>query len=688
MPASQPSPHPHLRPYEPGIDGLRAVAVLAVVMFHVAPQLVPGGFIGVDVFFVVSGFLISRNIVDDLRAGTFSLTGFYARRARRILPALIVTIAVSMVVAVTLLTPGHLQQTAGAAVYSLLSIGNIFFWREAGYFDSAAEFKPLLHLWTLGVEEQFYVLWPALLVLGFRSRRFLLGALLLSGALSLGASTWRVASEPAAAFYLTPFRMWEFVIGAVCVWTVTRRAATGWMNAAVLGAGLAAIVTSALLYSRETLFPGFAALLPCVGAAMCLHATDAPVIGRLLTNRLAVGIGLISYSLYLVHWPFYVFYKYFVFRPLVILEQCAIVAASIVAATLLYRLVEQPFRRQRLPYGMSGRVVLAFASALILSTGVVAYRAWAERGWPWRLDGQAQLYWRQMQRDDAAMCARPPEMVDRVYVCPLGAVSESQAFDVALLGDSHAFQWLPGLNTLFRQHEILGANLNFGAGGFLPLVGAMTYDNSVPRAEVPAVARDTEDLLLKTGPPVVIWSARWSFYAWTRREPGEDGERKFLTYRPFTEQSPSSSLSALRLALTDTLSRYRAAGLHTILLGQVPYPGATASDCLTRPGWLWLPRSGVECQQTSAAEVRERLASTDALLMEFQVRNPADVTTVLFSDLMCAGHARCDFLDEDGAYYTSNGHLSAYGSKVLANKYLTQIVPLIQRKVAARRNLH
>lgn len=667
------------REYRPDIDGLRALAVMAVVLFHAAPNVVPGGFVGVDVFFVISGFLITRNILLDAGDGSFSFWRFYVRRIRRLFPALFVTVALSLLASIILLTPEHLGQFGASALYSLGSVANIYFWQQTGYFDAWSTFKPLLHFWSLGVEEQFYLVWPLTIVaiLWLRPRLLLPVLLLLAAASLIAAQLW-VQSEPLTAFYLTPFRIWEFAIGAACLWSPKL---DGWLEELVFAAGLLLIASSSLLYTNETPFPGVNALAPCLGVALAITAGRAKL-AWILRNPIAVWIGLISYSLYLVHWPLIVFYRYWTFAPLSMVEQIGLISASVLIAFLMYKLVEQPFRRTSLPYGLRPITAGGLAIGLLAITVIPSYFAWQQSGWPWRLTGQAALYWKQIGAPwNGIECNKPRYPKDGTYLCEFGE-DHGEKFDAVLLGDSHAWHWIPGLDALFRKNHLAGAAIT--GGGTLLLRGGTRYDGSVPTPSSNEWARNTDDFILRSRPPVVIISARWSMYTLTIPEPGEEAETKFFTYKQYQDLTPSSSSAAVRAALIDTVQRYKDAGIQTILFGQVPYPGSTTAECMTRPNWILSPKTGLACQQTTKAEALTRSRATDALLLEIGGKFPDAASVFLFSDAMCSGKPNCVFLDENGSYYWRYGHLSYYGSVELADRYMQGVISIVKREMSKR----
>ena len=295
--------------YRPDIDGLRAVAVLSVVIFHAFPDeaWLPGGFIGVDVFFVISGYLISKILFSEIEQHRFSLASFYGRRIRRIFPALAVCLAAVLAYGFVVLLPSELAQLGKQVFFGASFLSNFALWSESGYFDRAATSKPLLHLWSLGIEEQFYILWPPLLWIAFKLKaaigRLIVGLLVASFAVNIALSLTDTSSD----FYLPVSRFWELLAGAALAWRPDINLKAGLKHVISL-AGIAAILMSARLFASEMHFPGWLALLPVAGSvAVILAGSNAVVNKTILSNRVAVSIGLISYPLYLWHWPLIAF---------------------------------------------------------------------------------------------------------------------------------------------------------------------------------------------------------------------------------------------------------------------------------------------------------------------------------------------------------------------------------------------
>lgn len=330
------------------IQGLRAIAVLSVIIFHASGGTVlPGGFAGVDIFFVISGFLITGVLLRASQHGRFSLLDFYRRRCRRILPALLVMVAATLAVGALLLSPADYAAAARSAVAALLFVANILFQKQNGYFDQASELKPLLHTWSLSVEEQFYLVFPLGLwtILRFAPSR--LELLIALGALgSLALSVWAVEARPGFAFYGMPGRGFELGLGALLALRVPAVAALPHHRRDLLSlAGLAAIAASFFLFSAGSAWPGLLALLPCLGVVAVISAggPGETIAGRLLAWPPVQAVGTLSYSLYLWHWPVLVFATHLTFAPLTPWQTALAMAATLILAWASWRWVEQPF---------------------------------------------------------------------------------------------------------------------------------------------------------------------------------------------------------------------------------------------------------------------------------------------------------------------------------------------------------
>lgn len=376
--------------YRPDIDGLRAIAVLSVMFFH-AGIGVSGGFVGVDIFFVISGYLITGLILRDTRQGRFSLAEFCERRIRRILPALLLVTFTTVAAGWFLLLPDAFLSLGRSIVSMAILASNVQFWRESGYFDGAAEVKPLLHTWSLAVEEQFYLFVPLMLLgLGrIKNGRWSFAIVAACALISLAVSIYGTYAMPVATFYLVPTRAWELFAGSLLAFVpgAGPTSRQGREIATILGLGL--VLTPCFIYGRATSFPGLGALPPVLGAALLIWSGSRESLARrVLVWRPLTFIGLISYSLYLWHWPLFAFTRYLIEFPS-LTTRFLLVTVSIVIAIPSWRYVELPFRRRRMlasrpsifAFGATG-VTVTLASGLVLVMG---------QGLPRRLSPEAKV---------------------------------------------------------------------------------------------------------------------------------------------------------------------------------------------------------------------------------------------------------------------------------------------------------
>ncbi|MCF2906684.1 acyltransferase [Octadecabacter sp. CECT 8868] len=435
--------------YRPEIDGLRSIAVIPVILFHGGFTLFSGGFVGVDVFFVISGYLITSIILKGLEDGSFSLMDFYARRCRRILPALFFIILVTLPFAWVWMLPLQFKDHAQSMVAVTVFASNILFWIESGYFAPAAELKPLLHTWSLAVEEQYYVFFPLILMLFWlRSRVVSISLLALIFIASLLAAEWGWRNAPSANFYLLPFRAWELMMGSLTAIWLLRRGADARPNNALSAIGLAMILASIFVYDGETPFPSLYALLPVAGTAMVIaFAGTGTAVASLLSRKAFVGIGLISYSAYLWHQPLFAFARLADSAEPPHWLMATLAVASLGLAVLTWRFVERPFRK---PRAGAGRTLIAAGTASVaigISGAMLSTVEWQRNFFIRTLPDENQpLLARieQVRSEHAFSLDRPdqclfvleditPDLRDQFDKC---AAEHGPA--IAILGDSHS----------------------------------------------------------------------------------------------------------------------------------------------------------------------------------------------------------------------------------------------------------
>jgi len=499
--------NPHLR-YRPDIDGLRAVAVIPVLLFHLRAGPLTGGFIGVDVFFVISGYLIGRIILDGAKNATFSVKQFYVRRILRILPAMLAMLAVTTIGALVLLMPVELEAYGSSLAAAALSYSNIHFWLTADYFGTGADSAALIHTWSLAVEEQFYIVLPLLIfpVMWIAPRR--LGTTLIAVTLfSFLWSLWAVSNTPDAAFYLLPSRAWELGIGVLLAYGYCDWDFRPWQRQALASVGFFAIAASFLLATPKTPFPGLAALPACAGAGAIILAGRAGTtwVGRFLALRPMTFIGAISYSLYLWHWPIIVAQQVgLVFGdglPTAV-EKALLILISLAAAILSWRYVERPFRR--MADTARPAAVFAVAGSVVALFTAIGFTLIAAKGLPKRiapevvktaayLDYQLHDYFRQ---DSCFVVAQRPAEFDAAS-CLRRSMTKP---NYLVLGDSYAAHLWWGLARGMTDANIMQAT----AGGCPP----------VPGGAYPRCRRLTrfmlEDYLAKMPPDGIWYAANWA----------------------------------------------------------------------------------------------------------------------------------------------------------------------------------
>ncbi len=495
--------------YRPEVDGLRAVAIVLVLFYHAGLGLT-GGFVGVDVFFVISGFLITGLILKAQEANSFGLQSFWVRRIRRIVPASAGLVFVTLIAGSVLLLPPDLKELADTTVRQQLMISNFYFARHGGYFDGASELKPLLHTWSLAVEEQFYLVYPMLLMFLRRYSKTVVGCLLLGIAVcSFFISEWQVRNAPMTAFYLLPARAWELLLGGlICFLPKPARLDLRLANLLSCG-GLGAIMLSATAFDSMTRFPGSAALLPCLGAAVLIYANTIKLtwIGRALAVRPVVFVGLISYSLYLWHWPILAVLRYRLNSELPTSTACLAITASFSMAYLSWRFIETPFRTTTVSswssFGSRPRVV--FAAAILSGVVLIALSGSmiATDGIKNRFDKQTNAYVAAMNSKKYAHNVTT-EQVRSGRLPSFGA--EQGPIGCLIWGDSHAMALIPALDATCRKRGIQGVQATRSS---TPPLLDFARPNKPNAAEF---NQSVVDYILQRHIPLVYIAGFWSGY--------------------------------------------------------------------------------------------------------------------------------------------------------------------------------
>jgi peptidoglycan/LPS O-acetylase OafA/YrhL len=690
--ASQPCPVERVdeaaRAYRPDIDGLRAIAILSVVFYHAGLAELPGGFTGVDIFFVISGYLIGGHIFSELQTGAFSYLRFYQRRARRILPAFYAVLVFSIAASLILLSPLEARQFGRSACAATLSVSNILFWHGAKYFDTKSEFIPLLMTWSLAVEEQFYAIIPLLMVLLARVRRtWILPAILSVCALSLLLAQHELTSQSEAAFqaafYLLPARAWELGVGlalAVAELTHVRKTGARRLPAFVpecmgLG-GLVMLLTPILLLNAHSSFPGAAALPSVLGTALLIAAPASFINRRLLSLPPLVFVGRVSYSWYLWHWPLLAFLHILSGGGLPPAAPFLAVAVAFPLAVLSYFFIEQPFRRSTRP---PAQLLLRYA---LVSAGMLGICAaiWLSRGIPQRYPVLAQ-----MEAANPSLASDPCLAEDDNdqpnFEKPCYDASDKTP-SIALWGDSHAAALGPGLRSAASTQGYSFVQLT--KTSCLPLIGVMRFIPRIPAQAARCLNFNRKVLDMIRADQrirIVILTGAWAGCLERTWEAGwltADTSHQPLTSAGLRSQIQSTSaIQALFIqSLAAQIQTLRAAGKYVVVVEDVPN---FSFDPILRVRAAHIPaRAALVKALELAPEIDPGFApnngdtnadSLTADALRQAVPTQGGVELIDLKPVFCGDSAHCLYRDGSRLLYFDSGHLTGDGARFAVRNF-------------------
>ncbi|RSC01657.1 acyltransferase [Rhizobium sophoriradicis] len=629
--------------YRPDVDGLRAIAVGIVILYHFGFAATPGGFIGVDVFFVISGFLITTILRTEYLSGKLTLIGFIERRIRRIYPALLVVVAVSSVLAFTLFMTDDLKLFGKSATSIAILRSNINFWREAGYFDVSASTKPLLHTWSLSIEGQFYLIFPLCFAVAARLFPRLIPAGVAAGAVLLFLYSTEIVTYVSkdAAFYLLRSRAWELLIGAVLALGVLPTLRTAALQNLAGSIGIVMIVGGCILMTSVLLFPGPWALVPTIGAALIIwsgtHNAAPHGVARALGCKPLVLVGLMSYSLYLWHWPVLVFAKYFAIRELRGYETAALAVIVVSISYLSWRYIEVPFRRTA--RSMTSRGVyfgcIAVCTAAIALFGLAA----SSSGMAWRLTPEVRNLL-------AATKGRelPPANLHELPVdgFKLGAGTSGASF--VLWGDSHARALSPAVDDIAKSRGISG--YLFTKPGCMPTAVANHLSD-----QCAAYASAVTDFISRSDIKTALLVARWSAYPRWWQDAAGGGDLSSLE---------TDFASSLRRTV-ETLANH---GLNVIVVEEPPNVGSNAPNPTARRLHFGRENSNVFRIDSHA----KGIVFTDEKLRSIV----GDIAQLVPSHRAFCDNDLCSSVGEELPYYFDDDHVSPYGAAKIGH-LLTQV---------------
>jgi peptidoglycan/LPS O-acetylase OafA/YrhL len=637
--------------YRSDIDGLRAIAVLSILFFHLDFEVFQGGFVGVDIFFVISGYLITSIVLRQIQSGEFSLIRFYERRMRRILPALFVVVVCTLAAGLLLFNPDLLIELAESAVATAVFFSNVLFYLEDGYFSRASELKPLLHTWSLGVEEQFYILFPGLMLIVSRygGKNFNLWITLLF-LVSLSLSIYMVGANETGAFYLIFSRAWELLTGSILALQIIPLIKSAWWRNVLSITGILLMAWGIFIFDEDTDFPGSAALLPVLGAGLVIYSgnSGAHYIRRLLGIRPLAAIGLISYSIYLWHWPLIVFVKYYNIVELTITLKLVLLFVTLSISTISWKFVETPFRtgawfgsaRNLYRFSLGGSLFLVGAGlVIVISTGFPGRYGYDKSPFyvsedaDWEYSGSCErVYQRLGQGQD---------------LCDIGSRDKPPEF--LLWGDSFARSIYTAVDDSAKRFGISGRIATERACP--PLLGIER------RARLTCRRFNTSVLdYLANSPTIstVIITAKWNWLLNVKLVDLDTGKRR------------GPPLEFIETGILRTYNELRKLGMRLVIVNSVPIVGYDV------PMVHYIAHiTGRNTNDIIAPTLEQHVDDNLELASIFSDINSKENVMLIDPALLLCRSKHCKVELENGLLYRDKSHLSTFGSR--------HISPLIDR---------
>jgi peptidoglycan/LPS O-acetylase OafA/YrhL len=612
--------------YMPHVDGLRAIAVLSVILYHLGFKQFSGGYVGVDIFFVISGFLITRLIREEyLSTGKFSFSNFYIRRFRRLFPAFLATLAICFIVGALLLSNKLFSSLGHSTLYAIFSLSNIYFWKKVNYFTAESGLDPLLHTWSLSVEEQFYLFWPILIIFFLKNQNDLkLRVFILASFIISLFSSFYYINNQLVIFYLLPFRVFEFCIGAMVVWLMQYKTTNQTLQELMIAVGLGCIFYPIFNYTNTTIFPSYNALMPCFGAALLIYSGDSKYLGLFLSNKLMVGIGLISYSLYLVHWPLIIFYKYYQdINTFEFPAQISLLTVSILFAYLMYRYIEQPYRKQNI---YLNKKFFSSAITIVSFICVFSFSVYTQNGWAWRTNTQTSI-----NSSYGGDGYQWQQVVGEANVSPV----------MTIYGDSHSKQYISSFDELGKRNHQSYEFFTHSACLSLPDITNL-YQGKVNQSCID-MYENLKTKLRENNSTLLL------AYRYTKNivnlKTGEE-----VSYKQ--EQQYTQMLLAGLSRMLEDLGKDQ----KVIIFGGVPSANINRGyiDCVTAPFTTRDCYKKYPIQQGEFADLRDELKNFAKSREQVQFLDPYDA--------LCDKQF-CHVIQDDQLYYSDHAHLTKVGTE-------------------------
>jgi peptidoglycan/LPS O-acetylase OafA/YrhL len=639
--------------YRADIDGIRAIAVLAVVFYHAGFGYFSGGFVGVDIFFVISGFLITSIIYAEISTGIFSFSGFYTRRIRRIYPALFAMIVFTTAASVLLYDHDNLRDFGKSVVATTFFVSNLHFWTETDYFARTTLLKPLLHTWSLAIEEQYYIVFPLLLT--WLARRFKSKvAYILAGVtvLSLGWNILELRNgQASSAFYFAHLRIWELLVGSVLALGPIKTNIEDKIRLLCSWLGLGMILTPIFLYTENTIFPGGAAAIPVTGTALLIYAGigGTPIVNRVLSLPWLVFIGKISYSLYLWHWPLIIFARYVAIRPLAPLQITLLLLATLLISVLSWHFIEMPFRGKRivwnrgifLPAAGIMTIVATMGAVLYLTNGLARSAVVEPKGYV------VPEFSCEYQKNDYTNASLPKG-------CPLGARREADSF--LLWGDSYAWSVSEGISLSAAKQSIKGQMVY--SSGCAPLLG-------IDRTGLHCVSNNNaviDYIELHPELKTVILVGRWALWAEGNFYSFTEQKEDIILKDAWAESGVTDDRPLFELGLERTIQRLQELDRTVVLIGEIPEIGYDVPSAN-----FIAHRTGREINSIIAPSLEDFLERNAHVIPTLEILAQSNHLVLIDPWRALCNDVQCPAVAEGKPLYVDDHHLSFFGSRYISH---------------------
>ena len=672
--------------YRKEIDGLRALAIIAVIFFHTNFISFRGGFVGVDIFFVISGYLITSIIIAEMDQGSFSLLNFYERRARRILPALFFMMLCTLPFAWFWMLPSEFKDFSKSLIAAPLFISNVVFYLTTGYFNAISELKPLLHTWSLAVEEQYYILFPLLLMLAWKKgKKWIILLLLFAAIVSVLAAQWRSKTNPPFAFYLLQTRAFEILIGALISLYINRKPSpillvSQSVSQSVSLAGLAMLLYAIFTFDKNTPSPSLYSLVPTIGAGLILaFANDKTFVGKFLGNKLFVAIGLISYSAYLWHQPIIAFSKLRSLFGFELVNPYLIIGLSLILAYLSWEFIEKPFRNKST---LSSKFILCFSLIGTLAFITIGSIIYFENGFRNMLDRvPPNVKWLSLGEKlniNGDICTPIPYGKSGVSVCNFGDLSSNK--NIVLYGDSHAQAISEELDKLFTNLKIKGTKIIIPGCEVIPEIRTYSKKNTDLTDKCMSDFGIMQSYIKKYKAEVIV-ASRWSFKLFpikgqiddmpSKNSEGGLEDEDYREYVSVINRKISFEGRDKRIAVTHFVEGLLAATNKLYLI----YPVPEISWDISRKNILYFRANGVPLSEISIpySDFINRNKFVNSIFNKYE-KNPK-IISIKPEIIFCNSYIkdRCVAQYKSIPFYYDDDHLSDVGARLIAEKLIKQL---------------